>query len=116
MRSIPVEIGLGKQFYPNLYVDLGSSVWIGTEEGSKPMVPITADARLMFPLKSTQIKLIFTVRLGYLLNTAGNVEGGTQEYESAGYNAPDFIMMEIMPGVQLHVSKSTDFIIQLIDN
>ena len=116
MGSIPVEIGLGKQFHPNLYVGLGSGVWIGTEEGSKPMVPITADAKLMFPLKSTQIKPIFTVRLGYLLNTAGDVEGGTQEYEgiqyeSAGYDAPDFIMMEIMPGVQLPVSKSTDFMI-----
>ena len=62
MGSIPVEIGLGKQFHPNLYVGLGSGVWIGTEEGSKPMVPITADAKLMFPLKSTQIKPIFTGR------------------------------------------------------
>lgn len=116
MGSIPVEIGLGKQFHPNLYVGLGTGAWIGTEKGSKPMVPITADAKLMFPLKSTQIKPIFTVRLGYLLNTAGDVEGGTQEYEgiqyeSAGYDAPDFIMMEIMPGVQLPVSKSTDFMI-----
>ena len=116
MGSIPVEIGLGKQFHPNLYVGLGSGVWIGTEEGSKPMVPITADAKLMFPLKSTQIKPIFTVRLGYLLNTASGIDGGTQEYEgiqyeSDGYNPPDFIMMEIMPGVQLPVSKSTDFMI-----
>lgn len=116
MGSIPVEIGLGKQFHPNLYVGLGTGAWIGTEEGSKPMIPITADAKLMFPLQSTQIKPIITVRLGYLLNTAGDVEGGTQEYEgiqyeSAGYDAPDFIMMEIMPGVQLPVSKSTDFMI-----
>lgn len=116
MGSIPVEIGLGKQFHPNLYVGLGSGVWIGTEEGSKPMVPITADAKLMFPLKSTQIKPIFTVRLGYLLNTASGIDGGTQEYEgiqyeSDGYNPPDFIMMEIMPGVQLPVSKTTDFLL-----
>ena len=116
MGSIPVEIGLGKQFHPNLYVGLGTGAWIGTEKGSKPMIPITADAKLMFPLQSTQIKPIITVRLGYLLNTAGDVEGGTQEYEgiqyeSAGYDAPDFIMMEIMPGVQLPVSKSTDFMI-----
>lgn len=116
MGSIPVEIGLGKQFHPNLYVGLGSGVWIGTEEGSKPMVPITADAKLMFPLKSTQIKPIFTVRLGYLLNTAEDIKIDGYEYggETIGggtVKMPDYIMMQIMPGVQLPVSKTTDFLL-----
>lgn len=116
MGSIPVEIGLGKQFHPNLYVGLGTGAWIGTEEGSKPMIPITADAKLMFPLQSTQIKPVITVRLGYLLNTAEDVEGGKVDYggyeiETEGYSMPDFVMMEIMPGVQLPVSKTTDFLL-----
>lgn len=116
MGSIPVEIGLGKQFHPNLYVGLGTGAWIGTEEGSKPMIPITADAKLMFPLQSTQIKPIITVRLGYLLNTAEDVDGGKVDYggyevETEGYSMPDFVMMEIMPGVQLPVSKTTDFLL-----
>lgn len=116
MGSIPVEIGLGKQFHPNLYVGLGTGAWIGTEEGSKPMIPITADAKLMFPLQSTQIKPIITVRLGYLLNTAEDVKGGKVDYggyevETEGYSMPDFVMMEIMPGVQLPVSKTTDFLL-----
>lgn len=116
MGSIPVEIGLGKQFHPNLYVGLGTGAWIGTEKGSKPMIPITADAKLMFPLQSTQIKPVITVRLGYLLNTAEDVDGGTVDYggyevETEGYSMPDFVMMEIMPGVQLPVSKTTDFLL-----
>lgn len=116
MGSIPVEIGLGKQFHPNLYVGLGTGAWIGTEKGSKPMIPITADAKLMFPLQSTQIKPVITVRLGYLLNTAEDVEGGKVDYggyeiETEGYSMPDFVMMEIMPGVQLPVSKTTDFLL-----
>lgn len=116
MGSIPVEVGLGKQFHPNLYVGLGTGAWIGTEEGSKPMIPITADAKLMFPLQSTQIKPIITVRLGYLLNTAGDVDGGKVDYggyevETEGYSMPDFVMMEIMPGVQLPLSKTTDFLL-----
>ena len=113
--SIPVEIGLGKQFMPNLYVGLGTGAWIGAK-GSDPMIPITADAKLMFPIKSTPIKPILTFRLGYLLNTAGDVEGGSQEYEgyeyeTEGYEMPDFVMMEIMPGIQLPISKTTDFIL-----
>lgn len=116
MGSIPVEVGLGKQFHPNLYVGLGTGAWIGTEEGSKPMIPITADAKLMFPLQSIQIKPIITVRLGYLLNTAGDVDGGKVDYggyevETEGYSMPDFVMMEIMPGVQLPLSKTTDFLL-----
>ena len=110
-----MEIGLGKQFMPNLYVGLGTGAWIGTK-GSDPMIPITADAKLMFPIKSTPIKPILTFRLGYLLNTAGDVEGGSQEYEgyeyeTEGYEMPDFVMMEIMPGIQLPISKTTDFIL-----
>lgn len=114
--AIPVEIGLGKQFHPNLYVGLGTGAWIGTEEGSKPIIPITADAKLMFPIKTTSIKPILTVRLGYLLNTAGKIE--TEEYEYGGttyggysYEMPDYIMMQIMPGVQLPISKTTDFML-----
>lgn len=112
--AIPVEIGLGKQFSPNLYAGLGTGAWLGTDDGSKPMIPITADAKLMFPLKSTSVKPIFTVRLGYLLNTAEDIKIDGYEYggETIGggtVKMPDYIMMQIMPGVQLPVSKTTDF-------
>lgn len=113
--SIPVEIGLGKQFHPNLYVGLGAGAWFSTEKDSKPMIPITADAKLMFPLKSTSVKPIFTIRLGYLLNTAsggGGMESyGEYEYEIPEYDPADFIMMEIMPGVQFPVNKTIDFML-----
>lgn len=112
--AIPIEVGLGKQFSPNMYAGLGTGAWIGTEKGSKPMIPITADAKLMFPLKSTSVKPIFTVRLGYLLNTAEDIKIDGYEYggETIGggtVKMPDYIMMQIMPGVQLPVSKTTDF-------
>lgn len=114
--AIPVEIGLGKQFNSNLYAGLGTGAWLGTDEGSKPMIPITADAKLMFPLKSTTVKPIFTVRLGYLLNTAEDIKIDGYEYggETIGggtVEMSDYIMMQIMPGVQLPVSKTTDFML-----
>lgn len=113
--SIPFEMGLGKQFSSNLYAGIGSGIWLGTK-GVKPMIPITADAKLMLPLHSTPIKPIFTVRLGYLLNTASDIEGESHEYggityETESYEMPDYIMMQIMPGVQLPVSKTTDFML-----
>lgn len=95
--SIPVEISLGKQFRPNLYLGLGSGVWIGTKD-SKPMVPITLDSKLMFPSSTSSMKPIVNFRLGYLLCTQGE-------------NYPDYIMMELMPGVQFPISSRTDFML-----
>lgn len=110
--SIPVELGLGKQFSRNLYAGLGSGVWIGTK-GSKPMVPIMADLKAMFPSRNAvagSVKPFISLRLGYLLNTEGSQEIEAEGF-STSYDPADFILMEITPGVQFPLTAKSDFLL-----
>ncbi len=113
---IPVELSLGKQFHPNLYLGLGSGVWIGTK-GADPLIPITADSKIMFPLQSSKLKPIINFRLGYMISLDGGSGEQTIE-DDYGYShnmpsvkTPDLILMELMPGIQFPVSPTADFML-----
>lgn len=122
--AIPVELGLGKQFHPNLYVGLRTGAWVGTSSGSSPQVPILADVKLMFPntdLSITKIKPLINVRLGYVVQTCRTLGGGTTTVPGAygggttmdvpKTKIPDMIAMELSPGLQIPVSSTADFLI-----
>lgn len=68
---LPLEIGLGKQFHPNLYVGMRSGAWVAISDKASAQIPIMSDFKVMF----------------------------------------DMIVMEIMPGIQIPLSKTTDFIL-----
>ena len=114
--SIPVEVGVGKQFHPNIYVGLSSGAWIGTGDASDPIIPLAADFKIMFPSKTqvpTTMKPFISFRLGYGFNTAS---GGTLEVP--GYSETieipdpdDVFFLEIMPGLQFPISQKTDFLL-----
>ncbi len=110
---IPIELSLGKQFHPNLYLGIGSGAWIGTK-GNSQTIPITADSKVMFPLQSSKLKPIISFRLGYLISLGD----GNQTYEDdwgneheISYETPNSIIMEFMPGIQFPLSKTTDFML-----
>lgn len=102
--SVPIEIGVGKQFSRRLYFGIGSGVWLSTKEGD-PMVPITGNVKLMFPSQTRDMKPVLNVNLGYLVNTAGG------EIEGIKYDGPDFVLMELLPGLQFPISSRTDFVL-----
>lgn len=117
--SIPVELSLGKQFVPNLYLGVGAGTWLGTKGGST-MIPFTLDSKVMFPSSTSSLKPLIHFRLGYLMNTEKDQKPYTQtiqsEYgpitqENPGYKAPDFFLMEIMPGIQFPMSTRMDFML-----
>lgn len=96
--SIPsVEFGLGKQINKNLYFGLGSGLWIPTQSGADPSIPITADSKVMFPLTTSNIVPMGSVRLGYMTSSGGEGSG--------------VIMMQLMPGIEMPISKTTDFLL-----
>lgn len=113
---LPLEIGLGKQFHPNLYVGMRSGAWVAISDKATAQIPIMSDFKVMFPSKTEgKLKPIINARLGYLLNTEGdkkievdNGQGGTMSETAETF---DMIVMEIMPGVQIPISKTTDFIL-----
>lgn len=117
--SIPVELSLGKQFIPNLYLGVGAGAWVGTK-GSSVMIPITLDSKVMFPSSTSSLKPLLHFRLGYLLNTKSDKDPYTQtiqtdygpiSQEMPGVKALDFVMMEIMPGIQFPMSTRMDFML-----
>lgn len=113
---LPVELGVGKQLHPNLYVGIRTGAWIGTSDKAEAQIPIMGDFKVMFPNKvEGKIKPIINVRIGCLLNT-----GDGEEFEvSNGYGStvtekvetPDMFVMEFMPGIQIPLSNTTDFIL-----
>lgn len=113
---LPLEIGLGKQFHPNLYVGMRSGAWVAISDKATAQIPIMSDFKVMFPgATEGKLKPIINARLGYLLNIEGNKEieaddgmGGTVRTTAESF---DMIVMEIMPGIQIPLSKTTDFIL-----
>lgn len=99
-NAIPVEIGIGKQFHPNLYVGVSTGAWVGTNSKVDPLIPAAADFKIMFPSQTqtpTTMKPFIKVRLGALITTA------------EGAKSPFF--MDIMPGLQFPLSQKTDFLL-----
>lgn len=113
---LPLEFGLGKQFHPNLYVGMRSGAWVAISDKASAQIPIMSDFKVMFPgATEGKLKPIINARLGYLLNIEGNKEieaddgmGGTVRTTAESF---DMIVMEIMPGIQIPLSKTTDFIL-----
>ena len=113
---LPLEFGLGKQFHPNLYVGMRSGAWVAISDKASAQIPIMSDFKVMFPgATEGKLKPIINARLGYLLNIEGDKEikandgmGGTI---STTIKSCDMIVMEIMPGIQIPLSKTTDFIV-----
>ena len=113
---LPLEFGLGKQFHPNLYVGMRSGAWVAISDKASAQIPVMSDFKVMFPgATEGKLKPIINARLGYLLNIEGDKEieandgmGGTI---STTIKSFDMIVMEIMPGIQIPLSKTTDFIL-----
>ena len=113
---LPLEIGIGKQFHPNLYIGVRSGAWVAVSDKATAQIPIMSDFKVMFPSSSVgKLKPIINARFGYLLNTEGGkeieVEDGEGGTISAKSESVDMIVMELMPGVQIPISKTADFIL-----
>lgn len=113
---LPLEIGVGKQFHPNLYIGVRSGAWVAVSDKATAQIPIMSDFKVMFPSSSVgKLKPIINARFGYLLNTEGGkeieVEDGEGGTISAKSESVDMIVMELMPDVQIPISKTADFIL-----
>ena len=93
-----------------------SGAWVAISDKASAQIPIMSDFKVMFPgATEGKLKPIINARLGYLLNIEGDKEikandgmGGTI---STTIKSCDMIVMEIMPGIQIPLSKTTDFIL-----
>lgn len=113
---LPLEIGVGKQFHPNLYIGVRSGAWVAVSDKATAQIPIMSDFKVMFQSASEgKLKPIVNARFGYLLNIEGDkeieVEDGEGGTITAKSESVDMIVMELMPGVQIPISKTADFIL-----
>lgn len=107
-NTVSAEIGLGKRFNKNFYWGIGSGIYIPTGDNNDPQIPITSDFKVYFPLKSSSIVPGGLLRVGYVINTAGDITVDYGRREEA-IEVPDAIMLQIMPSMQIPVSKKVDF-------
>ena len=107
-NTVSAEIGLGKRFNKNFYWGIGSGVYIPTGDDGDPQIPITSDFKVYFPLRSSSIVPGGLLRVGYVINTAGDVTVGSGRYEQT-VEMPDAVMLQVMPSMQIPVSNTVDF-------
>ncbi len=112
--SVFTQIGLGKRFNTNFYWGLGTGIIMPVSSGSKPMIPLTSDFRLYFPLNASKLSLGGVMRLGYLFNTAGETTLEVEGVEELGdyevtVEPSNFVMIQILPTLSIPISRRTDF-------
>lgn len=106
-----LEISLGKQLSKNLYLGLGAGAWIPTGDGDL-QIPISIDSKIMFPSRSSNVTPLGIFRLGYVINTAGDIEIDGHGYmDDQTIEAENAFMLQIMPGLELPLSRKTDFLL-----
>ena len=97
--TFSTEIGIGKRFTKNFYWGIGSGAFIPTKKGGNTMIPVNTDFKVYFPLNTTSIVPNGTVRFGYIINTADEIDN---------LGKLNYIMLQIMPGIQIPLSKKVD--------
>lgn len=105
--SVSAELGLGKRFTKNFYWGISSGVFIPTG-GGDISIPIASDFKVYFPLNSSSLTPGGIIRAGYVFNTADDVTVGTGKYKTT-VEIPDNIMIQIMPTLEIPLSKKVDF-------
>lgn len=104
--NISAEIGLGKRFNKNFYWGISSGAHIPTSSGN-PSIPITSDFKVYFPLKSSSLTPGGIIRAGYLINTSDDITTGSGKNKTT-IEIPDHIMIQIMPTIEIPLSKRID--------
>lgn len=105
--SVSAELGVGKRFTKNFYWGISSGVFIPTG-GGDISIPIASDFKVYFPLNSSSLTPGGIIRAGYVFNTADDVTVGTGKYKTT-VEIPDNIMIQIMPTLEIPLSKKVDF-------
>lgn len=105
--NVSLEAGFGKRFNKNFYFGVGTGAFINTD-GGKPMIPATADFRVYFPLANTTVVPGGMLKLGYVANLEEDVTVSAGGF-SETVEIPDYVMLQIMPAMQIPLSSKIDF-------
>ena len=105
--SLAAELELGKRFSKSFYWGIGGGVYIPTGDGD-PIIPITTDFKAFIPMSNSKIAPFIGLKAGYVINTASDQTVGSGKYRTE-VKMPDYIMVQIMPGLQFPLSGSVDF-------
>lgn len=107
-----IEFSLGKRFSPQFYAGIGTGVYIPTSGSADWNVPITANAKVFFSLNGTNIMPFGDFKFGYVFNTGKDesITTGTGKYrQNFKIEKNDFLLLQLMPGVQIPLSGGVDF-------
>lgn len=92
--AVTAEVELGKRFSPSIYWGIGAGASFATTSAGDITVPITTNLKVFFPIENASVQPFAMLKAGYSLNPDNTEYGG--------------VLLQIMPGVQLPVSKTVD--------
>lgn len=106
--SFTADLELGKRFSKHFYWGVGAGVIVPLSEGSI-MIPVTTDAKVFFPLKTKTFTPGILLRSGYVINTDDgyDIKTGRNSYDHI--DAPNFVMLQAMPTLDIALNSRTDF-------
>lgn len=108
--AVSAEASIGKRFNKNFYCGLTSGALIPTGDGDV-QIPIAADFKMFFPLKNKTFTPGFMVRGGYVINTSDGYDIKVSKRKYEHVDAPDFVLLQAMPTINIALSGSVDFIL-----
>ena len=112
MKTVPsAELSLGKRFSKSFYWGLGGGIYIPTS-GGNVQIPITTEAKMYFPLKNSKFTPFVSLKGGYVINTASDINmssGKGKSRVSVHIKKSNYALLQFMPGVAYPLSGGVDF-------
>lgn len=101
------ELSLGKRFSRNFYWGLGAGAYIPTG-GGDVQIPITTEAKMLFPLGNSKLTPFVSLKGGYIINTADDISVGSGK-SKVKVEQSNYALLQLMPGISFPLSGSVDF-------
>ena len=107
--KLALHLGLGKRFTRHFYWGVGAGIMMLMADLHTPVIPVTSDFRLYFPIRNKSVVPGGMIRLGYAFNTEKDVVVKMEQYKQV-IKAPDFVMLQIMPTVALMQGSKSELV------
>lgn len=106
--SFTADLELGKRFSKHFYWGVGAGAIVPLGGGSM-MIPVTTDVKVYFPLKTKTFTPGILLRSGYAINTDDGYDIKTGKHSYEHIDAPNFVMLQAMPTLDIALNSRTDF-------
>ena len=107
--KMSLHLGLGKRFTQHFYWGVGTGFMMLVADLTSPVIPVTSDFRLYFPIRNKSVAPGGLIRLGYGFNTERDTVIKMEQYKQT-IKAPNYLMLQIMPTIVIAHEGKSEFV------